>query len=89
MAMSTFDDCPVRGSGLPCPIPEQRCDGCPANTYKIRRFYADDTHPDHRKVIETGLTLDEAQEHCNDEDTREYDPETGFVIWFDGYDKEN
>lgn len=51
-------------------------------TYKIVRFYADDSHPDHRKVIKTGLTLEEAQEHCNDEDTHEPG------IWFDGYTEE-
>lgn len=49
-------------------------------TYLIRRFYRDD-HPDHRKVIKTGLTLDEAQEHCNDEATHGDG-------WFDGYEEE-
>lgn len=56
-------------------------------TYCIIRFYADSNHPDHRKVIDTDLTLDEAQAHCNDEDTHEHD-DSGNVIWFDGYTKE-
>jgi hypothetical protein len=52
-------------------------------TYKIVRFYADDSHPDDRKVIETGLTLEEAQNHCNDDSTHEAG------VWFDGYDEES
>ena len=51
-------------------------------TYKIVRMYRDDEHPDHLRVIETGLTLEEAQEHCRREDTREEG------VWFDGYDEE-
>jgi hypothetical protein len=56
-------------------------------TYMIRRFHRDDDHPDHRKVIARGLTLEEAQAHCQREDTRGED-EDGTVVWFDGYDKE-
>lgn len=52
-------------------------------TYKIVRFYADDSHPDDKSVIETGLTLEEAQEHCNDESTHEPG------VWFDGYVEES
>ncbi len=33
------------------------------------------------KVIKTGLTLEQAQEHCRREDTRGKD-------WFDGYEVE-
>lgn len=48
-------------------------------SYKIKRFFAD---PDKAaEVIKTGLTLDEAQAHCNDPDTRGED-------WFDGYEAE-
>lgn len=51
-------------------------------TYMIRRFYADDNHPDHRMVVATGLTREEAREWCNDPDTHEPG------VWFDGYDEE-
>ena len=47
--------------------------------YKIIRFYADESHPDNRKVQATGLTLKEAKEWCKREDTHE------FGVWFDGY----
>jgi hypothetical protein len=49
-----------------------------ADTYKIIRFRLYDDS----EVIETGLTLDEAQEHCNREDTRGEG-------WFDGYERES
>ena len=45
--------------------------------YKIVRFYQDDRE---NKPIKTGLTLDEAQAHCQD-------PKTSGDGWFDGYDK--
>lgn len=48
------------------------------STYKIVRFYKDGRP---RKTIETGLTLEEAQEHCQD-------PETRGDGWFDGYTEE-
>lgn len=50
-------------------------------TYLIRRFTFDRNHDDYRRVIKTGLTLDEAQEHCNDESTHG-------AGWFDGYESE-
>lgn len=56
-------------------------------TYKIVRIYFDYAHPDHRKVIETGLTLEDAQEHCSREDTH-YKLPSGTVVWFDGYTEE-
>jgi hypothetical protein len=46
--------------------------------YNIIRFY----HPSLNKeseIVEIGLTLKEAQEHCNDPDTREDG------VYFDGY----
>ena len=46
--------------------------------YKIVRFYADDRAS---KTIETGLTLEEAQAHCQREDTHGDG-------WFDGYSQE-
>ena len=51
--------------------------------YKIVRFCFDDNDPDHHKVIKTGLTLEEAQDHCQRDDTREQG------VWFDGYYQED
>lgn len=48
-------------------------------TYSIVRFWADEDN----EVIKTGLTLEEAQAHCNREDT--HNIEEG---WFDGYREE-
>lgn len=54
-------------------------------TYKIvRMFFAADKDTE---VIETGLTLDEAQEWCNRPDTRGGSTEDG-TAWFDGYEAE-
>lgn len=47
-------------------------------TYKIIRFRQ---HGDN-EVLVRGLTLEQAQEHCNRDDTRGDG-------WFDGYAKEN
>lgn len=57
-----------------CIIPE-------TTTYKIIRIYSPD---DGRitKTIRQGLTLEEAQEHCNDPTTRKEG------VYFDGYTKE-
>ena len=57
-------------------------------TYKVIRFYRDFDHPEHGRVIETGLTLEEAQAHCQRDDTEELDDE-GVAVWFDGYTKED
>lgn len=46
-------------------------------TYKIIRF----RFKGPRSVIKRGLTLEEAQEHCND-------PSTRGDGWFDGYTEE-
>ena len=48
-------------------------------TYKIIRFFKDDTLP--ARVIREGLTLQEAQEHCQDEETHGEN-------FFDGYEEE-
>lgn len=48
-------------------------------TYKIVRFYREDTSSD---TIKTGLTLEEAQAHCQREDTHGDG-------WFDGYEEES
>lgn len=50
-------------------------------TYKIIRFYRETGHPNHQDVIKTGLTLEEAREHCND-------PTTATSEYFDGYEEE-
>jgi len=47
-------------------------------TYKIIRFRFNGDN----EVIRTGLTLEEAQEWCSREDTREEG------VWFDGYDED-
>lgn len=47
-------------------------------TYKIIRFY----FKGNRRIIKRGLTLDEAQAHCNNPKTRKEG------VWFDGYDKD-
>ena len=39
------------------------------------------------KVVERGLTLKQAQAHCNREDTQEKNS-NGEVVWFDGYTEE-
>ena len=57
------------------------------DTYRIVRFYFDSTHPDHRSIQVAGLSKDEAQEHCQRDDTHEMLP-NGHVVWFDGYEKE-
>ena len=48
-------------------------------TYKILRFFRG---PTKEIEIATGLTLEEAQEHCRREDTHKPG------VWFDGYDEE-
>lgn len=50
-------------------------------TYRVVRMYLDETHPDHLKVIAINLSLEEAQAHCQRDDTHGEG-------WFDGYDAE-
>ena len=62
-------------------------------TYKIVRMYKEG-HPS--RTIKTGLTLEEAQEHCSDPETSsstctksECKKRTRRMgEWFDGYDEE-
>jgi len=53
-------------------------------SYSIIRFYSDNRE---REVKQTGLTLKEAQAHCQDPETSSEttttDDEPG--VWFDGY----
>ena len=49
-------------------------------TYKIIRMYCDFKKA--TETIKTGLTEEEAQEHCSREDTHEKG------VWFDGYIEE-
>lgn len=51
-------------------------------SYKIVRIYRDFNNSNHGKVIKTSLTLEEAQEWCNRDDTQKKD------VWFDAYTKE-
>jgi len=37
------------------------------------------------KIIHTGLSLKDAQEHCQRNDTQAEQDETGHRAWFDGY----
>ena len=63
-------------------------------SYKIVRYFADQNK--HARTIARGLTLDEAQEHCNDPETssRTCTNSTGRArtrkhgAWFDGYTEE-
>lgn len=63
-------------------------------TYRIVRFYRD-AYP-RRRVIERGLTLEEAQAHCKDPETssRTATKPSGvrrtrrMGAWFDGYEEE-
>ncbi len=48
-------------------------------TYKIVRLYQDETS---RNIIARGLTLEEAQAHCQRDDTHGDG-------WFDGYEEED
>lgn len=61
-------------------------------SYSIVRMYQQRAN----EVIETGLTLEEAQEHCRDDETSSSTCESdeGLAItakygqWFDGYEEE-
>lgn len=53
--------------------------------YKIVRRYFDETKP--AKIMQRGLTLEEAQAHCQRDDT--HAPiKDGVRAWFDGYTEE-
>ena len=54
--------------------------------YRIVRFFRDE-RPAERLEGLTGLTLEEAQAHCQRENTHELDAD-GVAVWFDGYEKD-
>jgi len=51
------------------------------NRYKIVRFYAPNVGKN-KRVIKRGLTLEQAQAHCSNPETRKDG------LYFDGYTKE-
>jgi hypothetical protein len=63
----------------------------PGQTYKILRFFQSDDYD--TQVIKRGLTLDEAQAHCNDPETSSstatnpaaVERTRRFGAWFDGW----
>lgn len=59
-------------------------------TYKIIRFYQDARVK--RRVMATGLTLEEAQAHCQDPETSSRTATKRYRVnvgpWFDGYEEE-
>ena len=54
-------------------------------TYSIIRFHQSDDKPN--EVVVRGLTLAQAQAHCQRDDTRGGDYDQG-TAWFDGYEGE-
>jgi hypothetical protein len=65
-----------------------------SDTYKIQRLYFN--KPGQRRTIESGLTLEQAQEHCSDPETSSSTCKTAKAKaitrrngpWFDSYVKE-
>lgn len=63
-------------------------------TYRIVRFYQDDRKE--RKVLETGLTLEQARIHCRDREASSQTATSTAAMthiilhghWFDGYEEE-
>ena len=56
-------------------------------TYKIIRYYYDDTHPRHGQIIRTNLSLKSAIKHCRQDNASEID-QNNKIIWFDAYIEE-
>ena len=55
-------------------------------TYKIVRMFFDDDKDN--EIVVRGLTEEQAQAHCQRDDTRGGDTEDG-TAWFDGYEEES
>jgi hypothetical protein len=66
-----------------------------STTYRIVRFYKDDDDLN-RSEIDTGLSLEEAQDHCNDAESSSETATSPVALarteahgpWFDGYYEE-
>jgi hypothetical protein len=58
-------------------------------TYCIIRYYRDYNHPDNKKVIASGLSLEDARAHCNDPENCNHGVSFDSPgQWFDGYEEE-
>ena len=65
-----------------------------ADTYKIVRMFFDDDVPS--EVVTRGLTLEQAQAHCQDPETSSSTAKSPAAVkrtetygpWFDGYEEE-
>lgn len=65
--------------------------------YRIVRFYKDHPEGKLREIVRTGLTLEEAQAHCNDPETSSSTATNDIAragtkkygAWFDGYEEVN
>lgn len=55
----------------------------PENNYRIERLFFDENKK--KKIIKTGLTLQQAQEHCQRDDTHAKPDKNGIRAWFDSY----
>lgn len=78
VSLKVFNDEHEAHEWLKTQVPEFESD-LDEKTYTIVRFYQDSNKE--KELIATGLTLEEAQEHCHREDTHGDG-------WFDGYDEE-
>lgn len=56
-------------------------------SYTVRRFYWDEDHPHHRRVILRGVTRAIAERHCQRKDSSAHDKDDN-LIWFDGFEEE-
>ena len=64
------------------------------STYAVTRMFFDESVPS--ETIETGLTLEEAQAHCQDPETSSSTATSAEAValteavgpWFDGYEEE-